>query len=61
MELVVLLIDAMPAGTLEVPDQFGMTLLHSAAYRGATISVTHIAKVSSFLYLFAVNLKLDIF
>lgn len=44
MELVVLLIDAMPPGAIEVPDQFGQTLLHSAAYRGATISVTHIAK-----------------
>ncbi|XP_054722688.1 LOW QUALITY PROTEIN: uncharacterized protein LOC129232581 [Uloborus diversus] len=44
MELVVLLTDAMPQGLIEVPDQFGQTLLHSAAYRGATISVTHIVK-----------------
>ena len=41
----------MPPGAIEVPDEFGQTLLHSAAYRGATISVTHIAKVSIVFYL----------
>nr|XP_042896391.1 poly [ADP-ribose] polymerase tankyrase isoform X4 [Parasteatoda tepidariorum] len=44
MELVVLLTGSMEKETMLVPDQFGRTVLHSAAFRGATISVMHLSK-----------------
>ncbi|GFT42008.1 poly polymerase tankyrase [Nephila pilipes] len=44
MELIVLLTGSMAKETIEIPDQFGRTVLHYAAYRGATISVMHLSK-----------------
>ncbi|KAF8788729.1 Poly [ADP-ribose] polymerase tankyrase like protein [Argiope bruennichi] len=44
MELVVLLTGSMAKETIEIPDDFGRTVLHYAAYRGATICVMHLSK-----------------
>ncbi|CAL1296048.1 unnamed protein product [Larinioides sclopetarius] len=44
MELVVLLTGSMAKEIIEIPDQFGRTVLHYAAYRGATICVMQLSK-----------------
>lgn len=44
MELIVLLTGSMAKETIEIPDEFGRTVLHYAADRGATICVMHLSK-----------------
>ncbi|XP_035216657.1 poly [ADP-ribose] polymerase tankyrase-like isoform X2 [Stegodyphus dumicola] len=44
VEITMLLTGSIEAETMNVPDQFGQTILHCAGYRGATISVLNLFK-----------------